>query len=180
VDERFLRACFPGRLHLLGRTLSPFCLRHYLHLAAVRSPFLENSRPFTVADLFLAVRICANESEAIPSLLDRWRFWQLTLQPELFQKESARFVIYLEACSTGPRFWEKLDGERRRHSVPWVLHIFCSLLRLTHLPEERVWTMPLGLALWINAVLAQQEGASLDFLSEEDEALLQQLAGERS
>lgn len=62
MDERFLRAWFCREHTVVGSTLRPFSLAHRLVLEAVDSPVVLPSRPFTMADLCLAVRICASPS----------------------------------------------------------------------------------------------------------------------
>jgi len=181
VDERFLSAWYSRRHTVMGVRLLPFSLGHRLTLEALDSPFCHPDRPFTMADLALAVRICAQPPFVplrAPTWGERVRFWRGVIQPAYFQEESMKFVAYLDDHCCAPRFWNKTDQQFSRQSVPWLLEVAAGLLRTTSMREREVWRMPLGKALWYYAALARQEGVDVDILTTDDEALLDSLEKE--
>jgi hypothetical protein len=176
VDERFLRAWFCKSHRVLGRKLKPFSLAHRLVLEAIDSPFCYEDRPFSFADLAIAIRICASSDPFAPidppTWMDRFRFWRAAFDPAYFRQCSQQFVDYLEDHSSSPKFWNRVDDELHREAIPWLLHVAASILRQTSLSEAEVWAMPLGRALWYATALAKQDGCDLDVLTTQDEELL--------
>lgn len=184
MDDRFFQAWYPANVRIFGRRLKPFCLAHWLHLAALRSPLLASDEPVSVGDLLTAVRICSRQRMTLrfgrPGMMDRIRAGFSRRNPLYFQQQAALFVKYLEAGSQGPKFWEKSEVVIPKERLPWILAIATNLLHSTSLSEEEVWFMPLGKALWYHAAIAVREGANLDILSTEEEALLEALRDERN
>jgi hypothetical protein len=86
----------------------------------------------------------------------------------------------MDDFSHGPKFWNRMEGNLSRESVPWVLDVVATLLRNTSLSEDKVWAMPMGRALWYFTALRKQEGADLDVLTTDEERLLDELAQEEA
>jgi hypothetical protein len=179
MDERFLRAWFPRRHRVLGRQMRPFSLAHRLALETLGSPLLTDDAPFTIADLCVAVRVCAMVDPMRPvprpGWHDRLQFWRCTFQAGYFEKQSRAFLDFLGDCCAVPQFWETSDPVPARSSVAWVLEVAAALLRHTSLNEREVWSLPVGRACWYYTVLSRQTGADLDVLSTDDEAFLDSL-----
>ena len=180
MDERFLRAWFCREHTVLGRKLRAFSLAHRLSLEAVGSPLIESDKPFTMADLCLAVRICAAADPfrplARPTWGERVHYWRGSLDPAWFRVQAQKFVAYLDDHSSAPKFWEPTDKTESRVCIPWILEVASALLRHTSLTEQEVWYMPLGRAFWYFTALSRQTGADLEVLTTEEEEFLDELA----
>jgi hypothetical protein len=183
VDERFLQSWFVRRdWRVLGRRLQPFSLAHRLTLEAIGSPLCRGNELFTFTDLALAVCVCASPDPfrriPAPSWADRVRFWHSTFRPAWFRSEAEAFIAYLDEHTSGPKFWEREEDGARTDSTPWPLVVATTLIRRTSLREREVWAMPLGRALWYHAAVAKLDGARLDILTTEEEAMLERLRQE--
>lgn len=180
MDERFLRAWFSRPRRVLERELKPFSLAHRLVLEAIGSPLVAGGAPFTMADLLVAVRICSAADPfaplPAPTWLDRVRFWRGSFAPAWFRRQSEAFVAYMDDHASLPRFWQRSGEFTAKESVPWTLEIASALLRHTSLSERAVWMMPIGRAFWYYTALRRQEGADVEVLTTEEEALLDELA----
>lgn len=182
MDERFLTAWFVRRSwSVLGRRLQPFSLAHRLTLEVLQSPLCSPQELFTCADLILAVRVCSLSDPfrplPSPSLLDRFRFWKARFDPTYFRAEATKFAAYLEEHCSGPQFWKR-EEEERRQDTPWTLAVAAGLLRTGAFSEERVWSMPLARALWYHTAFGKLEGARIDILTTDEEALLDSIRKE--
>ena len=77
-----------------------------------------------------------------------------------------------------PQFWERKDesgsGGRNR-GTPWALSILTNLTR-SGINLETALNLPEAQAIWLSASSSIAQGATLDILTTEDEALLDELA----
>ena len=182
MDTRFLESWFNRNHIVLGQKLKPFSLGHQLILEALDSPFVFENRPFSMADLCLAVRVCSRWSDDMslnnPTYRERIRFWRGTINSGYFQRESQRFIDYLDDHLAPPKFWDRADTPVIRQSTPWTLEIATTLLRHTGMRESEVWRMPIGKAIWYCSIFAKQTGCDLEILSTDEEEFLDSLRKE--
>lgn len=97
--------------------------------------------------------------------------------PGLFREEAIKFSRWMTEHSSGPRFWEIIQGgpATRDLTGPDILTLVVPLLMKTSMTEAEIWNMSLGRAQWINAEIQEIEGSERKFFFEdgatEDETL---------
>lgn len=167
MDERFIRAFTDPSAHItiLGRLVSPFCLRHRVHLTALNSPFVKGG-DIRALDILVAVKVCAGEP--IGKLTNK----ELGELIELNEHETKMGVAALNFQhhmleANGPKFWQK-EGRAGSNGVPWILNIIATLVA-NGIEESRAWTMPECQAIWLSTAFATMKGADLKVLTSEDE-----------
>lgn len=175
MDKRFLEAFLtPRATRLAGYDLFPWCLKHRLWLEALDHPILSG-RPCTPAELIFFAKVCAEEPVGKVRLRDRWRLAKLA-DPIRLNVAIALAYDHLR-MDCWPKFWEKKDeggsGGRNR-GMPWALGIIINLTR-SGMSLEDALNLPECQAVWLSTGSSIQQGASLDILTSEDEALLDEL-----
>jgi hypothetical protein len=172
VASRWTQAAtiLPPTLEVCGRRLLPFCLRHRVALEAIDSPVLETSKPLSVADLILAVRVLSTtDTKSLPSkpsLREKWWAARLRYNEELYIQEVAKLLLYFEAQSLWPRFWEK-QTKAKDNGVPWPLAIVANLMR-NGCSFEDAWTMPESEAVWLHIAHITSAGANVQIVSDDE------------
>lgn len=179
MDERFYESWFNCRHRVLGRWLHPFCLSDALILSVSGSPFLSDQTGirYGLADLQLAVRVCSTPARIFfeARLGQRWHerwtddLWKLWTKRQSLEKQCQAFVNYLDDYYAPPVLWQDETGDGVLRA-PWVLANAVFLMRHTSYRPEEIWSLPIGQALWIAATLAEQNGASVQIVSEEEAA----------
>jgi hypothetical protein len=169
MDERFIRAFTDPAAQntILGRLVSPFCLRHRVHLTALNSPFVKGG-DIRALDILVAVKVMAGEP--IGKLTNRELGEIMELNHDYDKMRAAALNInnhMLEA--NGPKFWQK-DGKAGNNGVPWILNIIATLVS-NGIDETRAWTMPECQAIWMSTAFATMKGADLKVLTTEDEEI---------
>lgn len=167
MDERFIRAFTDpsAQVTILGRLVSPFCLRHRVHLTALNSPFVKGG-DIRALDILVAVKVCAGEP--IGTLTNK----ELGELIELNEHETKMGVAALNFQHhmleiNGPKFWKK-EGKAGSTGIPWILNIIATLVS-NGIEESRAWTMPECQAIWLSTAFAAMKGADLKVLTSEDE-----------
>lgn len=177
VLDRFFGAWLAPELDLLGYRARPYCLGTELILEAIESPYVRLGEPgveMAPIDLLIALQVCAHArwpfqpTRIRPNVWMRLKALYLQARPEAFQRASDLFVEWIAECSAGPEFWQNENEKGGGLTAPSLLSRAVSLLRTTTLSEERVWSMPAGLASWYHGTVAEQEGAKLRFAYERD------------
>ena len=77
-----------------------------------------------------------------------------------------------------PQFWQKDDkgeGDSRMSGVPWALSTIANLVKNGVSHDEAIH-LPEAYAMWLSTTLSVQDGAKVDILTTEDEALFDELA----
>jgi hypothetical protein len=176
ADRRFLNAhLIAARTNLLGRILLPFCIKHRIWLEGLESPFLENDKEITPADLVIGLKVCAEESFGKPTWADRWLMLRLTLNRKLFAEGCRAFVRHMDTNKDWPKFYEKKESSRSgQGTVPWQMSVVASLCK-NGITYAEAMQMPEAKAIWLAAVFAIQGGAKMDILSTDDEELIESL-----
>lgn len=178
MDQRFLRAFLtPRGTSLLGYTLYPWCLKHRLQLTALESPLLTGET-VTAADVLLFARVCS-ESRLTkrPSIVEKWRLAKLTSCPERRDAALEAIADHIGA-DRWPKFWDppkNEGGQPRNNGMPWTLAVITNLVR-NGLSLEDAMHLPEAQAIWMSAAFGIQAGGKLEFLTSDDEALLDSLA----
>jgi hypothetical protein len=167
MDDRFIRAFTDpsAQVTILGRLVSPFCLRHRVHLYALNSPFVKGG-DIRALDVLVAVKVCAGEP--IGKLTNK----ELGELIELNEHETKMGVAVLNFQhhmleANSPKFWQK-EGKAGSNGVPWILNIIATLVA-NGIEESRAWTMPECQAIWLSTAFATMKGADLKVLTSEDE-----------
>lgn len=178
MDKRFLAAFLtPRATRLLGYTLYPWCLKHRLQLTALESPFLD-AKPVKASDILLFARVCSESRlSSRPSLLEEWRLARLASSVSR-RDEALDAIAEHIGQDRWPKFWEPPStegGQPRNHGMPWALSVLTNLVR-NGVSLEEALHLPECQAIWMSAAFGIQAGGKLEFLTTDDEALLDSLA----
>lgn len=176
ADQRFLNAFLtPACTIILGKKLKPFCLRHRLFLEGIGSPFLDEQTELTAADLIVALKVCADEPIDQPTFGDKWLNLRLALSKPLLARGCAALIKHIDRADSYPKFWERKDRRTGSAStVPWQLSVACNLIR-NGVTYQDAFNMPEAKAFWLSATFSIQQGSKLEFISTEDEDLIEHL-----
>jgi hypothetical protein len=176
ADRRFLNShLIAARTNVLGRILLPFCIKHRIWLQGIESPFLENDKEITPADLIIGLKVCAEEPFGKPTWADRWLMLRFTLDRKLFAEGCRAFVSHIDTHKDWPKFYEKKDSQRGGEgTVPWQLSVVAALCK-NGISYSEAMQMPEAKAIWLAAVFSIQGGAKMDILSTDDEELIASL-----
>jgi len=174
----------PPTIEVCGTRLLPFCLRHRVALTAVGSPVLTQDKDVTGADLITAVRILSSKTIEEVRRPTTWReaWWasRLRRNRSLLIAEASKLIVYFQAQSLWPRFWEKASKPSQSCGTPWELVVVASLTRNGCTTEE-AWTMPESEAVWLHIAHVQADGADVQVVSESEwDAMQSYLAQERT
>lgn len=181
MDKRFLRAFLtPSRTLFLGYRLYPWCLKHRLQLTALGHPLMVGN-PVSASDLISFARVCAEVG--LPARMgwrDQWRAVRLVKGTRMEEAiDDAREHI---GATYWPKFWDQPKtegGETRGGGVPWALSVLANLTR-NGLSYEDALHIPEAQAIWLSTTYSIHQGAKLEILTSEDEALLDDLARARA
>jgi hypothetical protein len=177
ADQRFFNAFLtPASTTVCGRKLKPFCLKHRLFMEGIESPFLKEDVEITAQDIIIALKICADEAIGRPTLADICLGVRLSLSKDYKRRAALAIVRHLSTQANFPQFWERTDRKTYgSSSVPWQLTIVANLVR-NGVGYAEALTMPEAKAVWLSAVFSIQAGAKLEFLTTDDEALIDEMA----
>jgi len=172
----------PPTIEVCGTRLLPFCLRHRVALAAINSPALSRDREMTGDNLLAAVRILSSRTlEQIrrPSTIrELWWAAKLRNNQKALIEEASKLMVYFEAQSLWPRFWEKPAKPGAEAGTPWELVVVASLIRNGCTTEE-AWTMPESEAVWLHIAHVQAEGADIKVVSDQEWDIMQSYLAEQ-
>ena len=178
MDKRFLKAFLtPRATRLLGLDLYPWCLKHRIQLTALGHPLMVGGE-VTVGDLLSFAKVCAEKPlTAKMGLGDQWRIIRVSFRKGGVNEamEIAREHMMLDAW---PKFWEQPKtegGESRGGGVPWALSVIANLTR-NGLSLEQAMHLPESQAVWLSTTFAVHQGAKVEVLTTDDEALLDSLS----
>lgn len=178
MDKRFLKAFLtPRATRLLGLDLYPWCLKHRIQLTALGHPLMVGGE-VTVGDLLSFAKVCAEKPlTAKMGLGDQWRIIRVSFRKGGVDEamEIAREHMMLDAW---PKFWEQPKtegGESRGGGVPWALSVIANLTR-NGLSLEQAMHLPESQAVWLSTTFAVHQGAKVEVLTTDDEALLDSLS----
>lgn len=170
MDERFLRAFTdPAQTKILGRLVSPFCLRHRVSLTSLGSPFVKENGNFRPLDLLVAVKVCAGEPIGKLSNAELGELIELSDNPKKFIDGCITFKGHMLE-ENHPKFWQKDTHRAGSSGIPWVLNIIATLAS-NGVPYRDAWEMPECQAIWMATAFASMKGADLKVLTSEDEYL---------
>lgn len=170
MDERFLRAFTdPAQTKILGRLVSPFCLRHRVALTSLGSPFVKENGTFRPLDLLVAVKVCAGETIGKLTNAELGEIIELSDNPKKLIDGCIAFKSHMLE-ENHPKFWQKDSGRAGSNGVPWVLNIIATLAS-NGIPYRDAWEMAECQAIWMATAFASMKGADLKVLTSEDEYL---------
>ena len=152
--EAFLQSFIHQDYVILGRQLLPFCLRHYLLLMAIRSPFVVGGT-IKLEDMRIISLVCSTASNRDFFRAARfdsfyWKLWKRTTRLYSLAKSIQTFNQYIrDYIPSFPR-WntaETTEGER-------VPGLFLAAARMLNgCTPDYVMNMPLGeLLAWNHAI----------------------------
>lgn len=181
ADQRFLNAFLtPAITNVCGRKLKPFCLKHRLFLEGVESPFVQDGLEITPQDLVLALKICSEESIGDPTWRDIWLGIRLQQSRDYFKRAASALVRHIDTQANFPKFYERSDRKTfGAAQVPWQLSIVANLVS-NGIGYAEALTMPEAKAVWLSAVFSINAGAKIEILTTDDEALIDEMAKERT
>jgi len=148
--------------NIIGFTLKPYSVWHYLHLSAINSPILSGLDPdTTMQDLETACFICSTEygENAIEALgeynkSDSTKAYREELaihldeHPDYLAREVIRFKSYQSAYEKPPTnsdFGEdELSRDKPSSELPWTLICIASAMKHFHYSERDAMNMPIG------------------------------------
>jgi hypothetical protein len=180
MDKRFLNAFLtPKATILLGKRLHPWCLKHRIQLTALGSPIVSGGK-VTVSDLVIFAKVCSEEPYK-PTLSFSERYQVICLRRTHVMMETIATAREHMKQDDWPRFWHKeteSTGADHGHGIPWALSIIANLVRHGVSHDEAIH-LPEAYALWLSTALGVQDGAKVEVLTTDQEALLDELAGVR-
>jgi hypothetical protein len=168
MDHRFLRAFTdPAQSKILGRLVSPFCLRHRVTLLSLGSPFVQSTGNIRPLDLLVAVKVCAGEPIGSLTNNEHGEIIELTDNVSKLIEQAVAFKGHMLE-DNHPKFWEKNNNRAGSNGIPWVLNIIVTLVS-NGIDEKRAWSMPECQAIWLATGFSAIKGADLKVLTSEDE-----------
>jgi hypothetical protein len=172
MDARFIRAfTAPGETLLLGHRMKPFSLKHRMALHAVESPFVTPGKEVSVLDLFIAVKICSEQSIRRLSLMDVVRMSFIKAKPNKIEGYIMAFHDYSNVANW-PKFWEKEKRQGGSNGVPWMLSVVSNLIS-NGWSEEDAWSLPESQAIWYHSAISINNGNDVSIMSEQDEHIME-------
>lgn len=149
-------------------------------LSAMEHPFVNETKLCTHADLISLVIVLSgstvDEMLSPPTFKDIIHSKFLRLSTVYFTDCLEALRKHVEENTAGPKYWSK-DRKGKSRGVPWEANIV-STLALNGIPLEQVMTMPLSQVIWLHSVWSIQQGADVDLLSAEEEAIMESLSNE--
>jgi hypothetical protein len=151
----FLNAMLARRSVVAGVRLRPLTLAQAYCLAAWESPyFTPRAEPVTLSDFGLALWTCTQDCWPFERFADSviqgkpdkaLTRWGRRYDIARFDEDSIALSSHIAwHCAVPDRFMEQ--GQKSRgNSAPWPLVV--ALILMERLPEDRVWRLPMPLAL---------------------------------
>ena len=171
MDARFIRAfTAPGETSLLGHRMKPFSLKHRMALHAVESPFVTPGKEVSVLDLFIALKICSEQSIRRLSLMDVIRISFIKAKPKKIEGYIMAFHEYSNVANW-PKFWDKEKRQGGSNGVPWILSVVSNLIS-NGWSEEDAWALPESQAVWYHTAISINNGNDVSIMSEQDEEIM--------
>ena len=171
MDARFIRAfTAPGETSLLGHRMKPFSLKHRMALHAVESPFVTPGKEVSVLDLFIARKICSEQSIRRLSLMDVVRMSFIKAKPNKIEGYIMAFHEYSNVANW-PKFWDKEKRQGGSNGVPWMLSVVSNLIS-NGWSEEDAWALPESQAVWYHTAISINNGNDVSIMSEQDEEIM--------
>lgn len=163
MDANFLASILVVPPVVLGVSLRPFCCGHAVLLEAIESPFLRGGN-VDREDLIIAVWICSRSFEDGRTqltgdrgkLLKECEAWGATVGAWDFDASNAAFQNYLAAHLKAPEKWKSKASRGCR--APWPLTVAAGIMMHLRIGESEAWNMPMQMALWYFAAIAEANG----------------------
>lgn len=162
---------------ILGVKLRPFCLWHVMLLQVLNSPFVSKG-PITPHDLKTALGICRlkyRESKVRRPLLP-------ILTQKRMERATAQFLEYVGDYLSKPEYnvipFEPTPGSKPpRHLTP-PPDIVCAAFDAAQgarVSIDVAWNMPIGEAYIAQVIYYRNQGAQIDFMSDEERLFQREL-----
>ena len=173
---------------IFNKRLKPLSLFHAMMLEEFGSPFMlkdVEADDIEPGQVFLAVYICCLDWQNGPEAI--WEIWHDPAALELIykgfeglrveEKDKLTLLDYVSDYLDAPKLWEKPDAVGDS-GIPWQFKVAADLmLNMSGLTEQRVWDMPISLAIAYRTNIAENHGFQV--YSERDKADLAKLKAQR-
>lgn len=137
---------------------------------------MQEDQEITAQDIIIVLKVCAEEPIGDPTWRDIWLGVRFALSEDYKRRAALAVIRHITTQLNFPKFYERTDRKNYGESnVPWQLTVVANLCR-NGVSYSEAMTMPEAKAVWLSAVFSIQAGAKLDFLSTDDEALIDELA----
>ena len=129
-----------------------------------------------VGEILAAAKICTlsypNGFTKGIRLFNKMRYWRYN-----DAKEGEKFQAYFMDYCHFPELWDaKTDGKGKSNNpAPDPLGTMCQIMRMGF-SESEAWNMPIGKAYWYSTVQAQLDGADIDFITDKERKIEEELA----
>jgi hypothetical protein len=179
AESRFYNAltaqafCELGRFTVYGFTLKPFSLLHSAQLDALESPLWTAGGDVGPEDVMAAAQICASDRPVVE--------FAPAVSGYDENEQLHRWLEYMKICVSRPMLKQpSSEREGVGLSAPVELIVASYIMANSTITEERVWTMPYGLACWyFESIREQKDGESM-ILSEQLAAELDRMNTEQA
>jgi len=185
LAERFAEAWINRRHRVAGRLLDPFCLHHVMLLEALNNPLgaaaVGSDARISWGDLFAAVIVCTapyEEEIQFPSVGLLWHLrvrwltfvhWLRRRPGTALAWHCAAFRNYQNDYESAPDLF--FDEQTTPLTAPGLLAKAVFLQMQLHLDERRVFTMPIGKALFSYAAAVEQLSSARLLENEESDLM---------
>jgi hypothetical protein len=180
MQAGFAEAVMSAPHSLLGLRLRPFCAAHVVFLESVKSPLVSQAKGASanIGDFLLAAKVCAAKPELYHgtwqinpdkirfTFFDNFRASSLISRRKLDRAIEA-WTAYRNDYLTAPERMDAVGHSPAPLSAPGVIATVSA--SLDYLPEERAWSMPLGLLTTYAECRAEIKGAKIKFKPGEEE-----------
>jgi hypothetical protein len=177
VATRWTQAAtiLPPTIKVCGRKLLPFSLRHRVALESIDSPLLDFSKDIGAEDVMAGAKILStyDMKEAREGL----SFWELVtlknmrISKKKLKEEAYKLLIYFQAQSLYPRFWES-DKPSKDNPIDWKLIVISNLVA-NGVSLTEAWTMPESEAVWLHMAFLQRSGCDIKLVSDHEWEVMQ-------
>ena len=185
MDDRFFNGIIGCQSKVCGVKLADLSSWHVLILHALKSPIMEQGRNITKGDLLQFLHVLRVQHPAIPTMKPSIRdiYWMARLgNKSLLISEVAKLKAWLTVQTSAPKFFQAIDSSNtgRALTSPSIFALVASLAsKLGQLPSD-IWNMRLAESRWLDATIAELNGAELNISYDGDSVELPQLKGEEA
>lgn len=175
IPDRFAEAWVNVSHVVCGERMPIYSMHTHLMLSVMENPLALESVPqgyrITWEDLWLAIAAVKTPYGGETKFPAPWlcifkqRWKRLSLE-----REVAKFRAWQNDYLSTPDVF-CTEGDGRPLTAPGILARAVFLQRHLHLSDERVWTMPIGQAMWQHAATLEQINDNVSLLEDKEAAL---------
>ena len=172
VDDKFAEAWLNADHRIFGLKLKPFSGWHRFVLSSINSPLIQEESEVNAAAVYAACLICSQDYPNADVKLGITVYLRMVLYRKKPEKVMHKFVTYINDYASYPEFWDKEEkkSSKTNGTPPEPLATITSLMGLGF-TEKESWDMPCGKASWYSAAYAQNQGADIDFITQDEKEM---------